>query len=75
MLGGFSAHVNGFAALPQVQLGAGTALGGLAGSVGFPTGLIDPNLAVSAVPEPAFWLLLLGGAGQLAGWARRRDGA
>ena len=82
-LGGFSAHVNGFAALAQVQLSAGTALGGLAGSFGFPTGLIGdsraaligPNFAVSAVPEPAAWLLLLGGAGLLAGWARRRAAA
>jgi Domain of unknown function (DUF4082)/PEP-CTERM motif len=79
-LGGYNAQVNGFAVLPQVQLSTGTALGGLAGSFGFPTGLIGdsrsalmgPNFAVSAVPEPATALLLLGGAGLLAGLARRR---
>jgi Domain of unknown function (DUF4082)/PEP-CTERM motif len=82
-LGGYNAHVNGFAALPQLQLSAGAALGGLAGSFGFPTGLIGdsraaamgPNFAVSAVPEPASGLLLLGGAALLAGRARRRTAA
>jgi len=80
VLGGYSAHVNGFATLPQLQLGAGTALGGLASSFSFPTGVINdtraalmgPNFAVSAVPEPGAWLLMLGGVAAIAPMARRR---
>jgi hypothetical protein len=36
---------------------------------------MGPNFAVSVVPEPATWLLLLGGAGLLASRARRRQPA
>lgn len=78
-ISGFSAQVSGLSVNSAVQLGAaGTAIGGLASTFGFPSGqigdaraaLFGPNLAVSAVPEPPAAWLLLGGAAMLAG--RRR---
>jgi Domain of unknown function (DUF4082)/PEP-CTERM motif len=77
-IGGFSGHVNGLTVSSAVQMGAaGTAIGGVASSFSYPSGqigdaraaLFGPNMVLSAVPEPATALLLMGG---LALLARRR---
>lgn len=46
-----------------------------AGSTWFTESSLYPlqaSISVSAVPEPATWLLMLGGLGAVAGLARRR---
>jgi hypothetical protein len=80
---GFGVAVSGFAVNPALTLGpAGTATGGLASGFTYPAStigdarraLIGPNLsfsAVSPVPEPATWALMLSGVAALL--VRRRQ--
>jgi Domain of unknown function (DUF4082) len=77
-IGGFSAHVSGLTVSSAMELGAaGTAIGGVTSAFSYPLGqigdaraaLFGPNMVLSAVPEPATALLLMGGMALLA---RRR---